>query len=126
MRLSMLAVSTSILAGCIGPAAPDASTFAREVENRVAGPMQSCIAANSSDSLRVLDRQTLAYGFGSTIFVNRLSAPCPGLSASNTIVVLASTGAQYCRGDQVRGVEAGATIPGPACTLESWVPYRRP
>ncbi len=126
MRLWMLAVSTSILAGCIGPAAPDESSFVREIEGRVAGAPQSCISANSSDSLRVLDGQTLAYGFGGAIFVNRLSAPCPGLRSSNTIVVLASTGAQYCRGDQVRGVEAGAMIPGPTCTLETWVPYRRP
>ena len=59
------------------PAAPgDTANFARELAGRVAaGPPQSCISTMQSTNLRVIDRQTLAYELGATLWVNRLAAP---------------------------------------------------
>jgi hypothetical protein len=33
-------------------------------------------------------------------------------------------GSQYCRGDQVRGLESGRSILGPICILGPFTPYR--
>lgn len=126
MRPLMLIAAAAIVASCSRPVEPPADRFAKETEGRIAGPAQSCVNTYPNQNLRVLDAQTLAYGTGGTIFINRLPASCPGLGELNTTIVYGSTGSQYCRGDRVRGLEMGATIPGPPCNLGDWVPYRKP
>ena len=110
------------------PVAPgDTGNFTRELAGRVAsGPPQSCVATQQSTNLRVIDRQTLAYEQGATLWVNRLAAPCPGIEPLNTVIVEPKLGTQYCQGDHIRGLEPGGIIPGPVCFLGRWVPYRRP
>jgi hypothetical protein len=110
------------------PVAPgDTANFARELAGRVAaGPPQSCISTMQSTNLRVIDRQTLAYELGATLWVSRLAAPCPGIEPLNTVIVEPKLGTQYCSGDHIRGLEPGGIIPGPVCFLGQWVPYRRP
>jgi hypothetical protein len=110
------------------PGAPDDSgNFARELAGRVAaGPPQTCVATQQSTNLRVIDRQTLAYEQGTTLWVNRLAAPCPGIEPLNTVIVEPQLGTQYCDRDHIRGLEPGGIIPGPVCFLGQWVPYRRP
>ncbi len=54
------------------------------------------------------------YGYGRTIYVNRLASACPALAASE-YAHRRCAGGQYCRGDRVRGLEAGEkVIPGPS------------
>lgn len=120
------ALALAALAGCqpIAPAASDGQA-ARELAGRSAGEPQTCVSTFEGQSLRPLDRRTVAYGFGSTVFVNRLDADCSALAPNSTIIVEAS-GSQFCRGDRLRGLEAGASIPGPVCILRDWTPYRRP
>lgn len=115
------------LVGCspTGPSAGAGDAFARELAGRVAGPAQTCVPTNQSESLRVIDSRTLAYGSGRTLWVNRLDASCPGVAPLSTLIVDVSSG-EYCRGDRVRGLEPGAIIPGPPCILRDWTPYRRP
>ncbi|MEO6226217.1 MAG: hypothetical protein ABIO80_10275 [Sphingomicrobium sp.] len=79
----------------------------------------------SSQSLRVIDSRTLAYGSGRTIQINRLPGACPGLHPLTTLIIETTSG-NYCRGDRVRGVDAGMNIPGPSCGLGNWETYRRP
>jgi hypothetical protein len=108
------------------PATPGGqSALAAEVAGRVAGPPQSCITSHQSTNLRVVDSQTLAYDDGPTIWVTHLGAACPGIESLSTIIVEPKLGGQYCRGDHVRGLEQGATIPGATCFIGDWVPYRR-
>lgn len=126
MRALTIVAAAALAGSCTRPAVPPGSDFAAQTEGRIAGPAQSCISNNSSENLHVLDPQTLAYGTGRTIYVNRLNAQCPAMSEVNTIIIQPSLGGQYCRGDLVRGLEPGATIPGPTCILGDWVPYRRP
>ena len=110
------------------PVAPgDTGALARELGGRVAaGPPTSCVNTMQSTNLRVIDRQTLAYEQGATLWVNHLPAPCPGIEPLNTVIVEPKLGTQYCSGDHIRGLEPGAIIPGPVCFLGQWVPYRRP
>jgi hypothetical protein len=114
------------LAGCspTGPSAGSQDAFARELAGRVVGPVRSCVSTQQNTNLRVIDSRTIAYDLGTTLWVNRLDASCPGLSPYNTVIVDVSSGA-YCRGDRIRGLEPGGIIPGPTCILRDWTPYRR-
>ena len=114
------------VASCSRPVSPPGADFAEVTAGRVAGPPQTCVSTNSAENLHVIDPQTVAYGYGRTIYINRLPGACPALSQFNTIIVEASTGGQYCRADRIRGREPGMVIPGPSCNLGDWVPYTRP
>jgi len=125
MRALILLATVAMIAGCTRPAVPDnAQAFAQEIAGRTAGPAESCIPATQKQNLRVVDAQTLAYDDGPTVWVNHLSAPCPGIAAMSTVIVEPKLGTQYCSGDHVRGLEPGAIIAGPTCFLGAWVPYR--
>ena len=116
------------LSGCAamgpGPETREQEAFARELSGRSPGTPEACVSAVQNQPLRIVDRQTIAYDRGDTIWVNRLDSSCPGLRPFNTLVVEVH-GGQYCRGDRVRGIEPGTTIPGPICILRDFVPYRR-
>jgi len=101
------------------------SDLAGELAGRSAGQPQACVSTVRSQNLRIVDPQTLVYGTGRTIWVNRLRSPCAGLRPFDTLIV-ELRGAQYCRGDLVRGLTPGTTIPGPMCPLGDFVPYRLP
>ena len=124
--LTALLITACAIAGCTRPAEPPGAAFTRELAGRVAGPPQSCISAFPNQNLRAIDASTIAYGSGRTIYVNHLTGGCPGLADLGTIIVDAQDGSQYCRGNRVRGLEIGSIIPGPACPLGDWIPYRRP
>jgi hypothetical protein len=121
-----LLLTACATAGCTRPAEPAGASFSRELAGHVAGAPQTCIQGYPSENLRVIDPATVAYGTGRTIYVNKLAGGCPALSQYNTVIVDARDGTQYCRGNRVRGLEPGAIIPGPWCTLGDWVPYRMP
>jgi len=120
MRLLPLLLLAS---ACAAGPAPEAD-LSDELAGRAAGPSQDCVSASPGVNLVARDRQTLVYTQGDTIWVNRLAAAYPGLDPMSTLIVEAQ-GAQYCRGDRVQGVEPGLSIPGPACPLGSFTPYRR-
>lgn len=116
-----------LLAGCaaVPPSHEDETRLARELVGRTAGEAQTCVPIVQSRSLQVVDERTLVYSTSGAVWVNRLEAACPGLNRWSTLIVEPFTG-RYCRGDRVRGLEPGTTIPGPRCLLNDWVPYRRP
>src|SRR5438067_866640 len=106
MRALIVISVAAAVAGCTRPLPPGTS-LAEETAGRIAGPAQSCVSVFPQENLRVLDAQTVAYGWGNTVCVNRLAGPCPALSPHNTIIAEGMTGGQYCRGDRVRGLEPG-------------------
>lgn len=125
MRSTLLLVPV-LLAGCTPASAPAfQDTFAQEVAGRSVGKAQSCISPFGNQNLRIVNRQMLAYGHGTTIHVNRLRAPCPSLRPASTIIIEAN-GGQYCSGDHVRALDFGSTIPGPVCLLGEWTSYTKP
>lgn len=119
------AVTAITLGSCAQPPAPPGAFLAQALAGRVPGPPQECISGFGQDHPYVIDPQTIAYGSGRTIYINRLAAPCPGVDQVNTLIT-ETYGGMYCRGDHVRGKEPGAIIPGPVCILNNWVPYRMP
>lgn len=126
MRALLLPV---LLVGCTAPGplstASSQADLAHELRGRVAGAPETCVSTSPSHGLRIVDSRTLVYHSGGTVWVNRLAGKCPGLRPLDTVIVEVR-GAQYCRGDRVRGLSSGSTIPGPACPLGNFVPYRRP
>jgi len=125
MRALIVIAAAFSIGSCARPVALPGAALAQETTGRVAGQAMTCISTEQDQNLRVLDRQTLAYGWGSTVYVNHLPGTCPGLEQTSTLIISAQSG-QYCRGDRVAAREPGAIIPGPACNLGDWIPYRRP
>ena len=121
-----LLLTACTVVGCTRPADPPGANLAQALAGRVAGAPKTCIASYPNQNLRALDASTVAYGSGRTIYVNQLAGTCPGLGDLSTIIVDAQDGNRYCRGTRVRGLEVGAIIPGPWCSLGDWVPYSRP
>lgn len=126
MRALMLIAAAATIVSCSRPVSPPGADLAELTAGRVAGPPQSCVPTNTSENLHYVDPQTVAYGYGATIWINRLPGPCPGLEQLSTIIVDAQDGTQYCRGNRIRGLEPGAIIAGPTCNLGDWMPYRKP
>jgi hypothetical protein len=126
MRALLLAF---LAVGCTAPGplstASSEADLAHELRGRVAGTPESCVSISASQGLRIVDSRTVVYHSGGTVWVNRLAEDCPGLRPLDTAIVEVR-GAQYCRGDRVRGLTPGTTIPGPMCPLGDFVPYRRP
>ena len=123
MRKLFLVAAIVTAGACSRPIMTDGPI--QQTTGRIAAPAQTCIPYETTQSLRVLDPRTLAYGWGRTIYINHLDAACPGLRPTSTLVV-EPNGSQYCRGDRVRTLEAGTAVPGPTCLLGAWVPYRKP
>lgn len=98
----------------------------RELAGLRAGAPVDCISTLSSVSLDIASEEVLVYRANGVTWVNRLPSRCPGLRPLNQLVVEPTSGGRYCRGDRVRGIEPGSSIPGPICPLGSFTPYRRP
>ena len=124
MRELVLILAALPLLSCSRPVTPPGSDLAQVTAGRVAGEPRTCISTDQSSGLRAIDEQTLAYGSGRTVYINRLAGPCPGIQPLSTLIIEAQ-GTQYCRGDRVRGREMGSIISGPICILGNWVPYKR-
>ena len=99
--------------------------LARDLDGRVAGKVQTCVSADTSVALQIIDNQTLSYRDGRTIWVNKLRGPCPGLRPLDTLVVEVQ-GSSYCRGDRFRTIAQGSSIPAAFCTLGDFTPWRKP
>jgi hypothetical protein len=121
--LILIAAAAIALGSCAQQQPPPGAAVASALAGRVPGPPQECISEFGSDHPYVLDAQTIAYGYGRTIYVNRLAGPCPAVDPTN-VLIIESHGGMFCRGDRIRGAEPGAIIPGPSCNLNNWVPYR--
>ena len=96
----------------------------RELARRTAGEPEDCVPIESGRSLSAVERGTIIYGGGRTLWLVRLRNGCPSIRRLDTLIV-EPTGSQYCRGDRIRSVTPGTTIPGPICVIESFTPYTR-
>ena len=96
-----------------------------ELAGRIAGPPEHCVSIETQETFRVSDDpHLLLYGSGRTIWANRLPGQCS--FRVDDILVTERHGPLYCRGDFVRSVDRTSGIPGPACALGDFIPYKRP
>jgi hypothetical protein len=113
----------AVLASAYALAEPPSRALS-ELAGRTAGAPQRCVPVVQTGSLRIADPQTVVYGSGRTIWVNRVDSNClrPG---PLDVLVVEPMGTQYCRGDRIQSVDPVSKIPGPYCRLGDFVPYRR-
>lgn len=115
-----------LLAGCAQALEPaDQGAALARLAGAPTGPAQACVSPGHGEALTVIDRQTVAYRSGRTVWVNRLPGPCPSLSPTATIII-ERFGTQVCRGDRIRTIEHGLSIPSGACLLGAFTPHRAP
>ena len=105
-------------------AARDEARLARELAELAPGEPQACVSPMPGQSVYPVSDRTFVFRRGGTIWVNRLEHRCDGLRPPTTVIA-EMWGSQVCRGDRVRALEHGRSIPGPICFLGDWVPYRR-
>ena len=72
----LILVAAIVIASCTRPAEPPGTAFARELSGRVASAPEVCISTISTQNLRAIDSRTIVYGYGPTIYVNRLPGSC--------------------------------------------------
>lgn len=123
MRLAAPLLAFTV-AACAAPQ-PEPSREAVELAGRTAAPAENCVIIREGEALRVsdTDRHTLLYGNGKTIWANRLGPACS--FRLDDVLVTEPFGSHFCRGDIIRSFDRFSRIPGPACVLGDFVPYRR-
>ena len=64
--------------------------LAKKLEGRVAGKPQSCIDHTATQTMEVIDKTAIVFGWGDTIWVNRRGAPreYPGLTPRRVVTDL--------------------------------------
>lgn len=126
--LSILPLLVALCA-CAAPApdrdASDEAALEQELGGRSAGPAADCVDGGTQERLTVAAPGVLAVRRGGTIWISRLDPACRYIRPEDTLVVEAHE-SRFCRGDRVRGVEAGVSIPGPSCMVEAFTPYPAP
>lgn len=126
--MSRFILGALALAGltAMGPAQDTSgdADLAKAVEGRTAGKPLNCVSASFIGTPQIIDRDTLVYRSGRTLYVNQLDVECPGLREGNTIV-MEIHGSQICRNDSIRVLEPGSTIPGPYCRLGNFTPFKK-
>ncbi|WP_420606404.1 DUF6491 family protein [Novosphingopyxis sp.] len=120
-----LALAACAAQGGPGARQSEAAALAEELADRTAGAPVDCIDTLGVRNLVAVDARTLSYTNGSTIYVNRLRAACPGLEPYDTLIVR-RFGGRLCRLDTVEPRDWGLDgVAGPRCPLSSFTPYER-
>lgn len=124
MRTVFIA-SVVTLAGCTAAPPPPANNAPiAQLAGRVAGEPKHCVSTGNGQSLTPVNRNTVLYGSGKTIWVNTMQGNCGGFGQWD-IMVTEPLGTQHCKGDLVRSVDPVSRIPGPTCRLGEFVPYTK-
>lgn len=132
MRWALLTIGALLFAGCTASAEQSASRqaeadrdLAKAIGDRTAGKPTDCINSNNNDGPQIIDNKTVIYRQGQRVWVNTLTAECPGLAPFNTMLIELH-GSQICRNDQFRVIEPGSSIPGAFCRFGKFTPYSKP
>lgn len=134
MKIAIPILVATLLAGCASGPEPELrwtarqrADLARALAGKVAGPPVRCVSAlGAGAGLRAIHDTMLMYEVNRRlVYQNRLIGRCAGLSRGEALL-LDRHGSQYCRGDIVRTVDLPSGMPGGACALGDFVPYRAP
>ena len=123
MRIAFVSLAAA-LAGCTSPPPSASNAPIAEIAGRIAGPAQRCVTLTQSEGLHAANRSTLAVRTGKTVWINQMQEGCSGFGQWD-VLVTEPIGSYHCRGDLVRSFDRYSRIPGPACVLGDWAPYRR-
>ena len=125
---SVLASAALLLSGATAasaetPAERGEAQLARMLEGRTAGEPVSCITANSSNRLRVIEHVGVVYDAGKTIYVSR--ATDPKSLGPWDVPVIERFGSQLCKTDIMRTVDRSGGFLSGIVFLNDFVPYTK-
>jgi hypothetical protein len=138
MKIIAMLLAIVVAAGCTHGGRPDTGVRdqARATENeaklaaalsgRIAGPAQDCVNERDLRGNESYGAQVILFR-GQTddlVYVNRPSAPCPGLDSGGAVRVR-TPAARLCRGDIATVFDPVSGIEWGGCSLGEFKPYRR-
>ena len=103
-----------------------AAELARQLAGKVAGPPLHCLSRHSTNDQQVIDRDTILYRDGRTVYVQNTQGSCyPNGSGFGYALVLRKYGTtDTCRGDIAQVIStSGGTFAG-SCSFGDFIPYR--
>ena len=128
-------VAAPLLASCFaGDPPPDRNPqgqalLAQRLAGKVAGNPVNCLPSYRTGDLEVIDRDTILFEAGGTTYLQNASGYCyPSGSAAGYVLVTTgiASGGRLCDGDVARTVTSSGGFTAGSCTLNPFVPYRRP
>jgi hypothetical protein len=130
MNKTIAALAIAALAFAGGAHAADSKTsekgeaeLAKLLEGRTAGKPQSCIPAQISTRLRVIDQTAMVYESGKTVYVAR--AEDPRSLDTNDILVIKRFGSELCKQDIIHTVDRTSGFLTGVVFLNDFVPYEK-
>ena len=97
---------------------------AKLIEGRTAGRPVSCIPAQISDKLQIIDKTAVVYDGGRTVYVARPRDPSS--LNSDDVLVINRFGSQLCKQDVIRTVDRYSGFMTGVVFLGDFVPYSAP
>ncbi len=123
-----------ILAACNAqPMAPDRdprgeARLAQLLAGKVAGAPVDCLEPFRMNDMEVIDRDTIAYRDGRTVYIQNTDGDCypSGRSAGYTLVTTRFGTNRACRGDISKVVDSSSGSFAGSCAFNDFIPYRAP
>ncbi|MEE9434424.1 MAG: hypothetical protein V3V15_09320 [Sphingorhabdus sp.] len=132
----LVAAGIGMLASCVpvkedSTPAPltekNAKYLAKALKGKIAGEPVNCVSSIGNVSLIPVSDDLILYRQSpNLVYQNRLRHRCHGLTDDRDVIVTRPFGSQYCKGDLITLVDRHSGIPGAACSLGKFIPYRKP
>lgn len=128
MKKMIFATAVALFAASAHGASPTRAErgeakLAKMLAGRTAGKPQSCISAQVSDRLQIIDQTAIVYDVGETIYVARPDQP-KSLNTDDVIVIDRLAG-ELCKQDVVRTVDQSSGFTTGTIFLGDFIPYRK-
>lgn len=95
----------------------------KALEGRVAGEPQRCISRFRRNDQQIIDRNTILYANGRTVYRNDPIGGCGGLDPSRIVVTESVAGGDLCRGDTLRILDQVSGSVVGFCSFSDFIPY---
>ena len=119
-------VTASTATGHSDRSAKASAKLAKVLAGRTAGSPVRCAAGFRNDDMTVIDDQTIIFGKGKTVYLQKPAGGCPSLRLGGYSLVSRQFGSnRACQGDinEVVDVRSGVTVG--SCVFASFVPYTK-
>ena len=132
MRCVPLLLLGGLVASCNAAPPPpvttgQASTAARLLAGKVAGPPVNCISDFRAYDMRWLDSDTVAFkASGNRVYVNHFQGGCDNYGGRYALVTRQVATAQLCRGDIASLVDTTSRYQAGSCVFGDFIPYTGP
>ena len=133
-RFLAAVVTATGLAACAGqPMVADRdprgeARLAQALAGKVAGQPITCLPNYRTNQMEVIDRDTIVYRDGRTIYVQHTNGHCyPNGPRGGYYLVTRSFGSSaICRGDIAQVVDSSSRSFAGSCSFNAFIPYRTP